>query len=98
VKCRTDENVEQAPLIHNQFGKYSTYRVITVRRTSDNIETPVTFTNETLYTAKLFAVNGSEEWTLLAQSGEAEYLTDAVEDLWEKVMGRAEVKTRKWMT
>jgi hypothetical protein len=68
-----------------------------VRRTSDNIETPMTFTNEILYTAKLLAVSGSEEWTLLEQSEEAEYLTDAVEDLREEVMSRAGVETRKWM-
>jgi hypothetical protein len=48
--------VEDAPLVHDQFGKYTAYRVITVRKTGGLPESPITFTNDTLYTAKLFAV------------------------------------------
>jgi hypothetical protein len=87
---------EEAPLLHGQLGKYMAYKVVTVRKTSALPESPVTFMEDALYIAKLFAVTACNEWTLLEQSGEEEYLTDAVEDLWEKVMGRVGVEIGEW--
>jgi hypothetical protein len=87
--------VEEAPLLHGHFAKYTTYKVITIRKSGGLPESPVTFVNDTFYIAKLFAVSACNEWTLLEQSVETDYLTDAVEDLWEKVMSRVGVETGK---
>jgi hypothetical protein len=83
-------------LVHNQFAKYTACRVITVCKTGEILESPITFTSDTFYIAKLLGVTSSNEWTLLEQSEEVEYLTDAVKDLWEKVMTKVGVETGKY--
>jgi hypothetical protein len=87
--------VKEAPFLRGQFGKYTAYKVVTVRQSNPMPEIPVSFMLNALYVAKLFAVDSDNGWTLLEQSGEEEYLTDAAEVLWEKAISKVGVEIGK---
>jgi hypothetical protein len=88
----TNRYVDEAPIIHERSTKYTTYKVTVVCKYLRCPVSPATFSDSILHLAKLIAVvesDSSNEWVLLEQSEETEYLADAVENLWEKVMFRA---------
>ncbi|KAF1837618.1 hypothetical protein BDW02DRAFT_565923 [Decorospora gaudefroyi] len=96
IRRLKDEIIDCAPLIDDDAGKNAImYRVVTARKEGGLAGgSPVAaFSEGVMHVAKLFAVDASGTvetagWTLFEQSEEREYVVDAVEALWEKVMSR----------
>ncbi|KAF7676959.1 hypothetical protein GT037_005171 [Alternaria burnsii] len=88
--------VEVAPFIATtNSDKSSSYIVVfTARRSSTvNPSAIASVTATSLYIAKLFAIRPSlwdSDWTLVEQSSRTDTLIDAVEDLWERMVHRAD--------
>jgi hypothetical protein len=68
--------------VHATFSKF---HVITSRKNRMCLASPSSFCNDTVHTANLFGITADGS-TVLQESAECEYLADAVEDLWEKVL------------
>ncbi|CAN9088433.1 unnamed protein product [Alternaria alternata] len=88
--------VEVAPFIATtNSDKSSSYKVVfTAKRLStENTSAIASVAATSLYIAKLFAIRPNlwdSDWTLVEQSSRTDTLIDAVEDLWERVMHRAD--------
>jgi hypothetical protein len=79
VQCK-----DEASLI---FAGFKGFKVVTARKNTTCAAAPNGFCDAAEHTASLIA--GAEtEWRVLEMSEAREYLTDAVEDLWERVLCR----------
>lgn len=87
---------EVAPFIATtNSDKSSSYKVVfTAKRSStENTSAIASVAATSLYISKLFAIRPNlwdSDWTLVEQSSRTDTLIDAVEDLWERVMHRAD--------
>lgn len=91
--------VDEAAHIHQNFNKYTTFKVITARKSGRCPVNMQTFSDNVIHVARLVAVTGSgstDEWTILVESAETEFLADAVEDLWHKTMTKSGQVTGTW--
>lgn len=78
------------------FGGIKDFKVVTARQAKEKPkDAPLTLDDELLHVAML--VMGSEDaWRVVSMSEGTEYLVDAVEDLWEKVLALAGKQRGKW--
>ncbi|KAF2832913.1 FAD/NAD(P)-binding domain-containing protein [Ophiobolus disseminans] len=77
--------IDEAPII---FTESKNFKVITTRVNKTCFATPTGFCDSVVCTAMLVA-GSAAEWRVLEKSEEHEYLADAVEDVWQKVLARA---------
>jgi hypothetical protein len=73
---------DEASIVHPTFSKF---HVITSRKNRMCPESPGSFCNATVHTANVLGITADGN-SVLEESAECEYLADAVEDLWEKVL------------
>lgn len=76
---------DEAPVT---FTRFNNFKVITTRKNMTCAAAPDSFCDTAAHCATLIA-SSTSDWTVLEKSEDREYLVDAVEDLWMKVLTKA---------